>query len=117
MNPDLWVYRARPVRVIDGDTIVVDIDHGMHVFTSQSLRLKDVDCPELYRGSDEEKAAGRAARAFVQEWLAARTGAWPLFVNTYKDRQSFNRYVADVWDVDGNSLAVAIVDAGHGSWV
>lgn len=111
----LWTYRARPLHVIDGDTIYVTVDHGMRIQSVQSLRLNGVDCPEIYGGTEEEKAAGRAARAFVVDWLAAVPQVdWPLFIQTEKDKQSFNRYVAAVTDVDGRNLIDDIIAAGHG---
>jgi endonuclease YncB( thermonuclease family) len=112
---DLWTYRARPTRVVDGDTLYVEVDHGMHIFSVQSLRLSGVNAPELYRGTDEEKAAGQAAKQFVQDWIAnLPEHKWPLVVRTDKDRRSFNRYVATVTDLAGHDLAAAIIAAGHG---
>lgn len=122
MNVDLWTYRARPIRAVDGDTIEVVVDLGMFVHSTQHLRLRDIDAPEIYRGTDDEKARGQDAKEFAEDWLSAALAGgadpWPLLINTYRDRQSFNRYVADVWRADtGMSLAEDLVLAGHAVWV
>lgn len=112
---DIWVYRAAPLRVVDGDTIYVHVDHGMRVYSVQSLRLQDIDAPEIFRGSEEEKAAGQEAKTFVEEWIESLPDdPWPLLIRTERDKQSFNRYVAVVQRVDtGEFLGNALVFAEH----
>lgn len=112
---EVWIYRARPIRVVDGDTFYVLVDHGMSIHSTQSLRLRDVDTPEIFSGTEEEKVAGQAAKAFVEQWMSeAPAEEWPLRLRTRKDARSFNRYVAEVWTWDGRSLAEDIYVAGHG---
>jgi len=69
----VYEYRARLVRVVDGDTYDLTIDLGLRVQTKARVRLRGVDTPETYgvrRGSDEW-TRGRAAKDFVLEWFAA----------------------------------------------
>lgn len=116
MTDKLWTYRARSTRTIDGDTIYVIVDHGMRIQSAQSLRIAGVNCPELFSGENRE--AGAAARDFTVAWLkdaqADESNPWPLLITTYKDKQSFNRYVADVHNEASESLAEAIIAANHG---
>jgi endonuclease YncB( thermonuclease family) len=115
MNPDLYFYRADYQRIVDGDTVVLNVDLGMRVAAQHSIRVADVNCPELFNGNDRD--AGVAAREFTQLWFVQRmwTEPWPFLIRTHKDSQSFNRYVADVWCArTGESLADAIIAAGHG---
>lgn len=44
--PTIWAYRARPARVIDGDTIDVTVDAGFANFRTERLRLLGVNAPE-----------------------------------------------------------------------
>jgi endonuclease YncB( thermonuclease family) len=97
------VYRAVCERVIDGDTYVLRIDYGFHQSGAWHVRLYGVNAPEL------STTAGKAARDYVVKIL---TPSQLLVVQTYKDRQSFERWVCTVW-VDGKSLAAVLVDAGH----
>lgn len=94
MIDDLWWYRARPARAVDGDTIEVVLDHGMNIHSTQRLRLLDVWAPE------RNEPGGTECTSEAASWLAKRMGlvAWPLLAHTLKDRRTFDRYVADVYD-------------------
>src|SRR5215210_7710432 len=115
MERDLYWYRAKALRTIDGDTIVVELDFGLRVRTEISIRVAGVDTPEIFTGTDRQR--GAEAKAFTDNWIAFRNiGRWPFLLRTYKDTKSFDRYVADVFDVEtGGSLADAIREAGWSS--
>lgn len=109
-----YTYRATVQRVVDGDTVVCVLDVGFHTYHIEHLRLRAVNAPELFSGNNRE--AGAAARDFVRDWVQSADvrGEWPFVVTTYKSRESFGRYIADVVRVDtGESLADALVAAGH----
>lgn len=86
------------------------LDLGFNTAITVPVRLRGVDCPEL------PTRAGVAAKAFATGLLEDE----PLIVETYKgpdgtgsDRQTFARYVADVWLSDGTRLADRLLEAGH----
>ncbi len=111
MKDKLWHYQARVVRVIDGDTLLVELDTGFHSTRWERLRLLGVDCPEIV-GTDRQ--AGMDARNFVRAWVASDTDTWPYLVVTSKT-DSFGRYLATITrKADGVSLADALIAAGHG---
>jgi endonuclease YncB( thermonuclease family) len=62
-----YLYRVEPQRVIDGDTLDVELDLGFDVLRRHRLRLAHVDAPE--KGSAEATATTR----YVIERLAAST--------------------------------------------
>lgn len=66
----MYEYQCRIVKVIDGDTIKIDIDLGFGIWmTNQNVRLAGVDAPE-YRTTDQvEKKYGTAAKEFVESYL------------------------------------------------
>lgn len=99
-------YRATVKRVTDADTIQVTMDLGLRTFRAEALRVRNLHSPEL------NTAEGKAARAFVVDLLPVGV---PVVVETHQDRQTFNRYVADVWLADGRSLAETVIAAGHGT--
>lgn len=111
MDRPRYVYRARCVRLIDGDSFIAEIDGGFHCYHMESIRLRGVDTAEI-RGP--ERPAGLTAKAFSEQWImAAGKGEWPLVVETFKGAETFGRYVADVWRADtGESLADALRAAG-----
>ncbi|GIW59971.1 MAG: hypothetical protein KatS3mg087_1037 [Patescibacteria group bacterium] len=47
MKAGLWKYRGQIVRVVDGDTLVLDIDLGLNVILkNQKIRLARISAPE-----------------------------------------------------------------------
>lgn len=70
----------RLVKVIDGDTIDVEIDLGFDVSTTQRLRLAGIDTPESRTVDPREKTAG----LFVKEWLTKTLSEGSFIVKTTK---------------------------------
>lgn len=120
--PEPYVYRAELVRVIDGDTIVVDLDLGLNDWRKDlHVRLLGINCPET-RGS--EKKAGEAAKQFAYELLAteldrdrAALRFHDLIIDSRaleSDDDSFGRLIAIVWIPDqSRSLNQLLLDHGH----
>jgi micrococcal nuclease len=79
----MYEYRAELVRVIDGDTVDLEVDLGFHLRQTIRVRLKDVDTPEIHgvKHNSDEYAAGLKAKQFVENWFK---GASDLCVQTSK---------------------------------
>lgn len=116
MNPNdiLYKYRAKVLRVIDGDTIVVEIDHGFRVFSHQTLRLFNINAPEV-RGPEKEK--GKAATDHLVKLLISYAANYVngklkgdcsvVYIETHKDRTGkYGRYLAELWGVDKDGNVV-----------
>jgi endonuclease YncB( thermonuclease family) len=82
-----FLYKAREVRVIDGDSIEALVDLGFHSLTEQRLRLAQIDAPDL------QTKAGRAARNFLIDVLAP---AKTIVLNTIK-ADVHGRYVVHIF--------------------
>ena len=53
----MYEYRCRVIKVVDGDTIDVDIDLGFNItLSNQRIRLQGVDTPESRTRDLEEKS-------------------------------------------------------------
>lgn len=115
-----YVFSAKILRVVDGDTIEADLDLGFRVHYVAHLRIAGIDTPEMHDKDAEQRARAKAARKFTED-LAAKYDNKCL-VRTYKTKEdtevkTFDRYVADVVfkskpeDPDIN-LAKALADAG-----
>lgn len=115
-DPKLWTYRARPVRVIDGDTLALLIDLGFGARYEADVRIAGIDTPEL--GNEDGAAAAVALGRLLAP--AFEAAGWPLLVRTRKSRtgrdaRSFARWIGDV-HVAGHppiDVAAAMVEAGH----
>lgn len=66
----MYEYNCIIVRVIDGDTVDVDIDLGFGMWLrNERVRVHGIDTPESRTRDKVEKVFGLAAKRFVQETL------------------------------------------------
>jgi len=63
-------YRATLLKIIDGDTVDVDIDLGFGVvLTNQRIRLYGIDTPESRTRDLEEKKCGKLAAKYIEDHI------------------------------------------------
>ena len=90
----MYEYKAVILRVVDGDTVDVDIDLGFDVcLKKQRIRLYGVDTPESRTRDLEEKMYGNAAKDFVQSFLPVGTNQ--TLVTKLDDRGKFGRILGE----------------------
>ena len=96
----MFEYKCKLVRVIDGDTVDIDIDLGFGVWLrKQRIRMYGIDTPESRTRDLEEKKYGLAAKEFLQKW----TDAGELRIKTHKDAKGkFGRILGELWTFDTN---------------
>ena len=105
-------YRSQLVRVIDGDTVEMDVDLGFRVSSRLIMRLSGINAPEM-RGKSQD--AGIAAKAFLSHLITATASSekW-VTVRTIQDKQEkYGRYLAVIVLEDGTTANAAMVAAGH----
>lgn len=101
----MFEYRCTVLRVVDADTLHVEVDLGLDLRTRLTIRLDGVDAPEM------STPEGVAARDFVLGWVAE---PGPLTLRTTKDRrEKYGRYLGVVHGQYGPSLNAVLVTAGH----
>jgi endonuclease YncB( thermonuclease family) len=103
-----YVRNTRLVRVIDGDTVVLDIDLSFGLTLRRPVRILGINCPEVHGPT---AAAGLAAKRFTETWFAR--GA-DVQVKTYVSREldDFGRVLAEVAR-DADSLGAALLASGN----
>jgi endonuclease YncB( thermonuclease family) len=102
----MYEYPCKIVRVVDGDTVDVDIDLGFsHWIHNERIRLYGVDTPECRTTDAEEKAAGILAKDFVKNCLHVG-GTYRLQT---KEKGKFGRYLGTIYLTDDNSINAALV--------
>mgnify|MGYP000001664000 FL=1 len=70
----MYEYKAKLVKVVDGDTVDVDIDLGFGVWLkNERVRIMGIDTPESRTRDKVEKIFGLAAKARVQELIEKDT--------------------------------------------
>jgi len=109
----MYEYSATVERVVDGDTVDLDIDLGLDVHVHERCRLYGINAPEM---KGESREAGMAA----WKWLVGRIveerdmPAHKLAIRTIKDKKGkYGRYLAVLY-VDGVfNVNEEMVEAGH----
>ena len=79
----MYQYKVKKInRIIDGDTVDLDIDLGFGVTLSHRVRLKDLNAAETKTLDLEEKAKGLVAKEWLKKELS-REGEW--IIETVKE--------------------------------
>ena len=109
----MYEYRARCVKVVDGDTFDFEIDLGFHITHRIRVRLKDVDTPELNSKNAAEREHAHQATELAVGMLIGAGDPVPVTIRTEKDRIGiYGRYTATVTFSDGEDLGALLIKRG-----
>lgn len=81
----MYQYRAKLIRVVDGDTVDAMIDCGFSTYKKERIRLYGIDTPECRTRDKEEKKRGLAAKARLKEMI--KEGKNEFIVETSIDKK------------------------------
>ena len=92
----MYEYKAIVVRVVDGDTVDVDIDLGFNTWLKkQRVRLVGIDAPETRTRDLEEKAAGMKTKEYVENFCSIGS---EIILKTHKDSTGkFGRILGEIY--------------------
>jgi micrococcal nuclease len=106
-------YVKKVTKVVDGDTIDVDIDLGFDISFSSRVRLAGIDTPESRTADKAEKALGLEAKAYLK---AAIDSAKTVVIKTEKMNSSekYGRILGWLY-LDGDTISVNdhMINDGH----
>jgi len=92
-----YEYHAKVTNVVDGDTIVVDIDLGFNVvLANQSVRLLGVDTPESRTSDKIEKVFGLASKEYAKEFVENCKKQIILRTHKSDDSEKFGRLLGEI---------------------
>lgn len=93
----MYSYNAKVRRVVDGDTLDVEIDLGFRVVISQRVRLYGINTPEVVGAT---RTAGLASKSYVESWLE-KSGT-TVVLDSFKPfaDDKYGRFLANVWNQD-----------------
>ena len=74
----IYKYKAKLIRVIDGDTVDALIDLGFSVWVKKRIRLYGINTPETRTRDLNEKQAGIAAKKRLQELIDNSGGTFQI---------------------------------------
>lgn len=93
----MYQYKIKKiVKVIDGDTIDVDIDLGFGITLSHRVRLKGINAAETKTLDLEEKKKGLAAKEWLNKELSKEDG-W-IIETTKEDK--YGRILGTLYLID-----------------
>lgn len=104
----MYDYRCTILRVIDGDTVEVQIDLGFDMSFKSSVRLKGINAPEL---TGATKPAGLTAKSYLMGLLPIM-GPVTIHTDYHRERDKYGRVLGTFW-VNGININQAMLDAGH----
>jgi micrococcal nuclease len=107
----MYQYNAIIRKVVDGDTIEIDIDLGLSVWVhNEKIRLYGIDTPEVYgvkKGSPEWEL-GNLSSEFVKQTLKENV---PVIISTIKDKkEKYGRYLGVIYIQIDQSVLTGLVD-------
>ena len=108
----MFEYRCKLIKVIDGDTIDIDIDLGFGVWLrNQRIRMYGIDTPESRTSDIQEKFFGQRAKAFLEKWVTA--GDVTLRTKTYDAKGKFGRILGELWYAGTHNINQKLIDNHH----
>jgi micrococcal nuclease len=95
----MFTYKAKINRVVDGDTIIVDIDLGFGIWIrKQTIRMANINAPELRKPNLE---AANNSKNFLESLILNK---W-VIIRTEKDKQEkYGRWLGTVLLEEGGNL-------------
>ncbi len=113
----MYEYRCKVIKVIDGDTVDVDIDLGFDIMLrDERVRIMGIDTPESRTRDKVEKKFGLASKARLKELIGGKSG--PILktqINKKGEdmRGKFGRILGDFVTEDGRMVTDILVEEGH----
>lgn len=111
----MYEYRCKIIKVVDGDTVDVDIDLGFGIWIhNERVRIMGIDTPESRTTDEVEKIFGLAAKHRLEELLGEYS---ILKTQVAKDgtdmKGKFGRILGDFIDNGGQLVSRVLMEEGH----
>jgi len=108
-----YQYWAKVIRVVDGDTVDLEISLGFEVHIFKRCRLFGINSPEFYsaKRNSPERIAGKAAKDWLSKIIVKNT--W-IEIKIFSDspHDKYGRWIVVIYQ-KGTSINELIVTAGH----
>lgn len=110
----MYIYRCRINKVVDGDTVEIDLDLGFNIIlANQKVRMAGIDTPESRTANVEEKERGLISKKKVAEKLPV--GSWQKIQTMKADSNDdkFGRILGVFIMENGMSLSQWMIDNNY----
>ena len=111
----MYEYKCKVNKVIDGDTVDVDIDLGFGVvLTDERVRVMGIDTPESRTRNKVEKLFGLASKARLKELLSKHCVLKTEINKNGEDMKGkFGRVLGDFVATDGRMITDILIEEGY----
>ena len=110
----MYQYKAKILKVIDGDTVQIDLDLGFNiVLANQKVRLAGVDTPESRTTNTEEKTRGVLSKKKLAEKLPVGTWATIETMKSDNNDDKFGRILGYFILEDGTNVNNWLIDNNY----
>ena len=111
----MYEYRATVNRVVDGDTVDVDIDLGFGVWLKdERVRIMGIDTPESRTADKVEKVFGLASKDRLKSLLGKETILKTFAAKDGEDMKGkFGRILGDFITNDDRLVTDVLIEEGH----
>lgn len=112
VNIKMYTYKARLIRIVDGDTIDAEIDLGFDTIVRKRIRLYGINTPETRTKDLKEKEKGLAAKQRLTELLKSE-----FIVETILNKRGkYGRVLGTVYVMENEqkvNINETLVSEGH----
>jgi len=105
-------YKCKLLRIIDGDTLECTIDLGFDVWKKATIRLIDIDAPEVKTLNLEEKVLGKLSTQALTEIMDVEKSNGNFYIHS-KTVDSFGRSLATIYLESGLDVNAHLIELGY----
>ena len=111
----MYEYKVNILKVVDGDTVDVDIDLGFGVWLrKERVRLAGIDTPESRTSDAVEKVFGQAAKDRVNSLLGDEATLISQISKSGDNiKGKFGRIIGNFKTINGEIVADILMNEGH----
>lgn len=103
---NLYEYKGKVIKIVDGDTIDIQVDLGFSIYINQRVRLYGIDTPELNSKNPTERLASLHIKSYLNlQWLNQ-----DVYIKSVKGEDKYGRYLALIYNRMDVSLNQFLTD-------
>jgi micrococcal nuclease len=107
----MFDYKCKITRVVDGDTVDIDLDLGFKLSKKDRVRLSGIDTPESRTRNLAEKKLGLEAKEFLKAWCKKHKG--DIIIHTESEGK-YGRLLGALYSSESKqSVNDLMLEAGH----
>ena len=111
----MYEYKVNILKVVDGDTVDVDIDLGFGCWLrNERVRIVGIDCPESRTSDRIEKVFGEAAKQRVTSLLSSEATLISQISKMGENMKGkFGRILGDFKTINDQIISTTLMEEGH----